>query len=452
MIPHALLQEISTLYVSSNLITLMRIQWANLQILCWLMSCSMAYAQNYPRLATQVIKQSSFYQQQTARVGSEQAYTLRPGAPFTSVALRIDAAESFAGMFVVQQGDTLRFTEDEHASTTAAYRQSNLIIFDQPVSEVLFFSSAVRGDITFSLIDARGTKKTAEPSLRTEQPSARHQACEEPAAVLPAVWRQGLPDPSYRRSATEVSHVVIHHSASDNDLTDYENVVRNIYLFHTEDRGWSDIGYNYLVAPDGTIFAGRSPGPSSIERDNVQGAHFCGQNAGTMGVCLLGNYETAIPSDTALQSIAKIAAWKVDKEQLDPVGEQSHPANSALATIAGHRNGCSTLCPGKNLYARLDDIRTEVASGLANGCGEEIAALSVYPVPTRESLTVKLPVDRQAEAIGIFDLSGQRHRVAVASPDEGRTLELNTQSLTRGVYVLRLRGLGWQEQRKIIVP
>ena len=46
-------------------------------------------------------------------------------------------------------------------------------------------------------------------------------------------WREGLPAPYYERIVHEVGNIIIHHSATSNDLTDYTNVVRNIYLSHT---------------------------------------------------------------------------------------------------------------------------------------------------------------------------------------------------------------------------
>lgn len=49
-----------------------------------------------------------------------------------------------------------------------------------------------------------------------------------------------------------------------------------------KDRGWSDIGYHYLIDRDGTIAKGRP-----IER---VGAHVRGHNKGTIGVALFGGH------------------------------------------------------------------------------------------------------------------------------------------------------------------
>ncbi len=176
-------------------------------------------------------------------------------------------------------------------------------------------------------------------------------------------WRSGLAAPDYARSFTTVSHAVVHHAAGSNSATDYTKVVRDIYLYHTQVNGWSDVGYNYLVAQNGDIYDGRDP--DGGDQDNVRGAHFCGSNSGTMGICLLGNYETATPTNATWASLQNIIAFKLDKESLDPLGSYPH-AFGSLGSIIGHRDGCSTLCPGENVYNRLASLRTSVNDKLGD--------------------------------------------------------------------------------------
>ena len=45
--------------------------------------------------------------------------------------------------------------------------------------------------------------------------------------------------------------------------------------FHMDDRGWWDIGYNFLIGQDGRIYEGRG--------FSVQGAHCSGWNTQTLG-------------------------------------------------------------------------------------------------------------------------------------------------------------------------
>jgi len=132
--------------------------------------------------------------------------------------------------------------------------------------------------------------------------------------------------------------------------------VRSIWNFHVLERGWADIGYNYLIDPNGVIYEGRSGG------DNVIGAHFSGVNAGTMAVALLGDFTSAAPTTDALNSLKEILAWKCDQCDLDPDGKSLHEASQLiLNTISGHRDGPkATECPGAALYLLLHAISAEI--------------------------------------------------------------------------------------------
>jgi len=157
-------------------------------------------------------------------------------------------------------------------------------------------------------------------------------------------------------SYTRVTHLIVHHTVDDNDSNDWPAVVRSIWNFHVLDRGYADIGYNYLIDPNGEIYEGRSGG------DDVQGAHFSGVNAGTMGVGMLGTFTEVAPSSRALMSLKQILAWKADLCDIDPIGNSLHAASQLnLKNISGHRDGPgATECPGDSLYALMPSIRNSV--------------------------------------------------------------------------------------------
>lgn len=198
----------------------------------------------------------------------------------------------------------------------------------------------------------------------------KRDPCELPEIVSQPAWRSGLPEPDYNKSFASTNHVIVHHSAGSNTVDDYYLEVRNIYIYHTEFNGWSDIGYNYLISPDGTIFAGRDPGLG--DQDQVVGAHFCGKNTGTMGICVMGNYEEINPVSSSLKALENLIAWKMKSDKLSPFNTSIH-VGEELETLAGHRDGCSTLCPGKFLYQELAQIKNNVASQLSE-CGQAIPA------------------------------------------------------------------------------
>lgn len=240
----------------------------------------------------------------------------------------------------------------------------------------------------------------------------RLENCDPPPVISQEIWRKGLPEPDYNRIPNEVEHQIIHHSASQNELSDYTNLMRNIYLYHTEVNDWSDIGYNYLIAPDGSVFAGRDPG-ENLSQDEVLGAHFCGSNSSTMGICMLGTFDTVAPTTDALQALEQLVVWKSAKEILDPLAQLPHPLNQNLGAIAGHRDGCATLCPGGAMYALLPDLRQRTLEQL-HSCAiypnvsesNELSQINIFPNPV-EGAAVKIKSAVTIKEIAMYSIDGK---------------------------------------------
>ena len=87
-----------------------------------------------------------------------------------------------------------------------------------------------------------------------------------------------------------------------------------------------------------------------------------------MGICLLGNYEIGTPTVSLIQSLEQLLTWKLYKENLSALDSSIHPLNGSdyLATIGQHKDGCSTLCPGKNTSSAIKSIRSNVQNELDN--------------------------------------------------------------------------------------
>lgn len=65
--------------------------------------------------------------------------------------------------------------------------------------------------------------------------------------------------------------------------------VEAIDRYHREVRGFlNGIGYNYVVQPNGELFTGRDV--------HIPGAHVLGDNKNSIGVCMVGNWDVAIPT------------------------------------------------------------------------------------------------------------------------------------------------------------
>lgn len=189
--------------------------------------------------------------------------------------------------------------------------------------------------------------------------------CPQPTYVNRTGW--GCPDgqsPSCSPvTYTTVTHLIVHHSAGSNTSSNWASVVNAIWSDHVNVNGWCDIGYNWLIDPNGVLYEGRGGG------NNVVGAHFCGTNGNTMGTCMMGNYMAVNPAVPAVDKLEALLAWKACDANIDPLGTSVHASSGlSLAHISGHRNGCSTSCPGDLLYAALPSIRTAVSDLINNGC------------------------------------------------------------------------------------
>ncbi len=239
---------------------------------------------------------------------------------------------------------------------------SSLVIFKTPLKHLVIKTSGSKQDLSLQLFHSGETPEYTAPLNKTSD------RCSKPGSISYRVWRQGLPDPKPGREATSVEHLVIHHSAGDNSDTNYINTVRNIYLLHTQGNGWDDIGYNFLIAPNGQLFIGRDP-QGVTEDDNILGAHFCSKNQNTMGICLLGNFMTEKPDPRAIQTLNYLMAWKLNKDKLSAFGQSTHPkvGGSMLSTICGHREGCSTSCPGDSFYTHFKPLKVE-SKRIADSC------------------------------------------------------------------------------------
>lgn len=167
-------------------------------------------------------------------------------------------------------------------------------------------------------------------------------------------------------TATSFTHLVVHHSAGSNSSPDWAATVRSIWDYHTNSNGWDDVGYNYLIDPDGVIYEGRG--------NDVRGAHFSCMNGGAMGVCLLGNFNTTTPTTAMLNSLIELTGWKACELNKDPRDSSYFAAATIeITNLVGHRDGnnlpssCTvTECPGNNVYDILGTVRNNIVNFAQN--------------------------------------------------------------------------------------
>ena len=122
-----------------------------------------------------------------------------------------------------------------------------------------------------------------------------------------------------------IKELIVHCSATP-EGKDYS--VDTIRQWHLQ-RGFSDIGYHYVIYRDGSIHIGRD--------ESIIGAHCTGHNTNSIGVCYIGGCASdgKTPKDTRTTE-QKQSLVKLLKEL-----KTKYPQ----ASIHGHRDFSSKACP-----------------------------------------------------------------------------------------------------------
>lgn len=385
-----------------------------------------ALAQNVEHIKLDSNNLKSYHDKQTI-------FSVQPKYVSNSCVIKIPCNQSFDSIKLVIADKIIDISKDEHVSCSKNMQASNLIMFTEPREsiDIKFVECIFPVEVLFI--------HTGQTTVLKKNASL-NGGCEKPAMISQDDWRDGLPEPEFERVVHEVHHIIIHHSATDNNITNFTDLVRSIYVHHTQVNGWSDVGYNYLVAPDGSIFMGRDGGFN--EEDNVKGAHFCGANSGTMGICVLGTFTDNKPTNDALSGLEKLIAWKTAKDSLPPYANFNHSLNAALPTIAGHRDGCSTLCPGDFLYENLPDLRDHV-NNLLESCDIFLTSLNaipdanikLFPNPSASGYFV-IETAKNIEHLELYSLDGKRLALTI---DEVSTNRISCSfEAVNGLYLIRI--------------
>ncbi|WP_406338128.1 FG-GAP-like repeat-containing protein [Streptomyces sp. NBC_00649] len=225
--------------------------------------------------------------------------------------------------------------------------------------------------------DSASESASPSPSPTPTKPPAPPSTVKQPPIIMRSEWK---PDTSLAVNYSPPEYIdkiqaaFIHHTVDANDYScaDSAKLIRADYAYHVkpapDGNGWKDIGYNFLVDKCGQIFEGREGGID----EPVFGAHTYGFNSYSTGIAILGNFVDSKPSRAAMESAARVAAYKLGQYGVDPNGSVSLVAagdtgvykngqTATLRTISGHQDAYATECPGKQLEDRLGTIRSFAA-------------------------------------------------------------------------------------------
>ncbi len=238
---------------------------------------------------------------------------------------------------------------------------------------------------------------------------------------------ESIRDKSALRYGT-VSAGFVHHTVNANDYTEAQvpGIMRSIYAYHVLSRGWSDIGYNFLVDRFGRIWEGRYGGVDK----NVVGAHTLGYNDYSFAMSAIGNFDVVDAPDVMLRAYGALFAWKLALNGVDPASTSQQVGRSTFQAINGHRDAGSTACPGRYLYAKLPTIRAYAS-----------AAAPAPPPP----LQIADPAP-QSNLVG-----ADYPDLVVRSVGDGRGLILPTGGLTSFSKATVVSAKGWSNRPSVLI-
>lgn len=288
---------------------------------------------------------------------------------------------------------------------------------------------------------------TAVAATRAYRPlSVAGEALRPSGIVSRAQWgaQEEYATPSTVRSQS-LKAMYVHHTASSNDYTRAQaaQAVRSFYLYHTRSLDWGDIGYHFLIDKYGTIYEGRK----GALNDLVLGTQAGGFNTGTIGVSMLGNYETAKPSSAGMNALRKVLAWKGYAYGLNVQGTTSLTARVSGTSTSRYKNGTAvkvpvilphretnnTACPGRNIVSLLPGLRKNVAADITaaifkhGASGSPVrAVVPATAYPANQPVAIHGALNLQWKSVGyasryqlMFREAGQQG--AWAAPDYWET-------------------------------
>ena len=134
----------------------------------------------------------------------------------------------------------------------------------------------------------------------------------------------------------DLNRIILHCSATKEGKDFSVDTIRD---WHVNGRGWSDIGYHWVIRLDGSIEVGRP-----LEKS---GAHTKGHNKDSVGVCYIGGCDAdGKPKDTMNPEQEK--AWRMIVLSLRTLYGD--------LTIHGHNEFAKKACPSFIVKEKFADM------------------------------------------------------------------------------------------------
>lgn len=186
------------------------------------------------------------------------------------------------------------------------------------------------------------------------------------------IWSSYLTYPEYFNH--HKNKIVIHHTATDYDpnwtISEVKDYLQKIYKYHTINRNFGDIWYNFLIDQMWNIYEWRAGGEWAVWM------HASNNNVSSIWIALFWNFENDIPTEAQLSSLINLTTAIARYYNIDPLGKtytfetniskEPYVTSKINYNIMWHEDIKATACPGKNLYNFIPKLRDEVAFRLEN--------------------------------------------------------------------------------------
>lgn len=138
-----------------------------------------------------------------------------------------------------------------------------------------------------------------------------------------------------------ISRITVHHDGmppvwlhTRGDVAARIELIRRAHV----NNGWADIGYHYIIDPQGNVWEGRPL--------RYQGAHVKVANESNLGILVLGNFMEQRPTLSATTALDRFVASHMRQYGVP------------LARVHTHQELSPTACPGVNLQRYMEETRS----------------------------------------------------------------------------------------------
>lgn len=184
--------------------------------------------------------------------------------------------------------------------------------------------------------------------------------------------------PAKRRPVAEdVRFLLVHHTQTPNATRAavIPGQLRGMYDYHTREKGWPDIAYNFLVDPFGGIWEGRAGSLAGPVRGDATG----GSQGFAQLCCFIGDHTSTPPTPAAMTAMSALLGWLASRygvglaagRRVSFVSRGSNRWKRGVRVttdpIAAHRDMSLTECPGDALYPLVRSQLLPRARTIAGG-------------------------------------------------------------------------------------